>query len=274
MIQPGARPAGFTLIEVVLAISLVVVLLLATQLFYAATLRSRECGQELCHDVLLARAALEAIGRDIRSAGGFVNGYGPGLVGDAHSITLHTMGLPERTLFERRSIRDEPIAAQCDLRRVRYYLAVDEEETIELEDGTTVPLVYGLVRWEQKTLNQPIIFQTDKNQFDVQLWSRRIKYLGFRYFDGAEWLMRWPGGPGNSLPQAVKITVGFSPATLEELEHEQELAESQRLGEPAEQEEQYVPDRFSTVVRVGQADVFLGSRLVRVRQVLGSLRGR
>jgi len=265
---------AFTLLEVVLATGLMVVLMGAVQLFYSTALRICDEGRALNRNVRLAWAGLDQIAGDIRSASGFVGGYGAGLVGDAHSITLYTVRLPSRELFAKRKIQDEPLAGECDIVKVEYYVATDEEETIEDEEGVEQPLVYGLVRWQQKTLNQPVMIELDEEQFDVELWAGEIKYLGFRYFDGVDWVSAWRGGRGNSLPQAVKVTVGFTPVTEEELEADEELAESEMLGEQVEYEAEPVADRYSMVVRVAQADAFLGSRLVRARQVMGNLRGR
>lgn len=265
---------GFTLLEVVLATGLMVVLMGGVHLFYSTALRTCAEGRALSRNVRLAWAALDMMARDIRSASGFVSGYGMGLVGDAHSMTLHTVRLPSRELFAKRKIQDKPLAGECDIVKVQYYVATDEEETVEDEQGEEQPLVYGLVRWEQQTLNQLVMIDLDEDQFDVELWAGEIKYVGFRYFDGVEWVTTWHGGGGNSLPQAVKVTVGFVPVTEEELAAEEEIAESEMVGEQVEYEVAPVPDRYSMVVRVAQADAFLGSRLVRARQVMGNLRGR
>jgi len=267
MSRAATRRRGLTLLEVLLAIGLMIVVMGVVQMFYAASLRTAEEGEALCRDVVLAQAALRRIAEDIRSCSGLLPGYGPGVTGDAHSVVLHTVRLPDKALFEDRSIRDEPLPAECDITKIQYYVAEDEEETVELEDGTEQLVVYGLVRWQQNTLHQPVLIERDDEQFEVELWSDEIKYLGFRYFDGVEWVLTWQAGPGNSLPQAVEVTVGFTPVTGEQLELEEEIIESQRLGEEAELPEYPFGDRYAMVVRVPQADVFLGSRLMRARSV-------
>ena len=263
---------GLTLLEVLLAMGLMVVVMGVVQMFYVGSLRTADEGESLCRDVVLAQAALRRIAEDIRSCSGFLAAYGPGITGDAHSIALHTVRLPGKVLFEDVSIRDEPPPAECDITKIQYYVAEDEEETVELEDGTEQPVVYGLVRWQQNTLHQPKVVeradgQFDDEWFDVELWAEEIAYVGFRYFDGVEWVLTWEAGPGNSLPQAVEVTVGFTPVTEEQLDLEEEIIESQRLGEQEELPDYPYGDRYVMVVRVPQADVFLGSRLMRARSV-------
>jgi prepilin-type N-terminal cleavage/methylation domain-containing protein len=269
----GTWQRGLTLLEVLLAMALVVVLLGVVQLFYAVSLRTCAEGRVLSRDARLARAALQRIAQDVRNASGFARGYGPGLVGDAHWISLQTVRLPDKALLEERGIRDEPLPAECDIASVQYYVATDEDQTVTLEDGTEGPLVYGLVRWEQKTLNQPVMVDRDEQQVDVGVWAEQIQYLGFRYFDGVDWVTTWTGGPGNSLPQAVKIMVGLDPVTDAELEAEEEREKAEMLGETVE-EPPLPAGRYAMVVRLRQADTFLGSRLVRAQQVLGNLQSR
>jgi prepilin-type N-terminal cleavage/methylation domain-containing protein len=267
-------PRGLTLLEVLLAMALVVVLLGAVQLFYAVSLRTCAEGQGLSRDARLARAALDRIAEDVRNASGFARGYGPGLVGDAHWISLQSVRLPDKALLEERGIQEEPLPAECDIASVQYYVATDEDQIVTLEDGTEVPLVYGLVRWEQKTLNQPVMMMDrDEQQVDVGVWAEQIHYLGFRYFDGVDWVTTWTGGPGNSLPQAVKIMVGFDPVTEDELAAEEEREKAEMLGETVE-EPPLPAGRYAMVVRLRQADTFLGSRLIRAQHVLGNLQSR
>ncbi|HUW81387.1 MAG TPA: hypothetical protein VMZ31_01170 [Phycisphaerae bacterium] len=272
MSRASTHRRGLTLLEMLLAMGLMVVVMGVVQMFYVGSLRTADEGEALCRDVVLAQAALRRIAEDIRSCSGFLAAYGPGIAGDAHFMVLHTVRLPDKALFEDRSIRDEPLPAECDITKIQYYVAEDEEEMVELEDGTEQLLVYGLVRWEQNTLHQPVLVERDDGQFederfDVELWADEIKYLGFRYFDGVEWVLTWEAGPGNSLPQAVEVTVGFTPVTEEQLKLEEEIIESQRLGEQAELPDYPYGDRYAMVVRVPQADVFLGSRLMRARSV-------
>jgi hypothetical protein len=125
----------------------------------------------------------------------------------------------------------------------------------------------GLVRREIKTLNQAIIREDQSESVELDLVAPEMKYLRFRYFDGVEWLDRWTvgeqGGLGNSLPQAVEITVGYDPIPPEiEEDEELDLENEDLLPAPPEP---YSQSTSTIVVRLPQADVFFGSRLMRAR---------
>ena len=267
---------ALTLLEVILAVSLMVVLMSAVHVFYTASLMAIQQGQGLSRESRLAQSALDRITRDVQACNGFLEGSGIGLVGEAHSISVVTTRLPDRDLLAERSITDEPLAVQSDVSEVQYYIALDPEETVTTEDGEEQSVVYGLVRREQALLNQAVLLEDEEQglgpDFEVELWAEEIKYLGFRYYDGVDWVLEWEGAAGNSLPQAVKIAVGFSPATDEELETETEVAESQMFGEDVAIEDAPSDDRYTTVVFLPQADAMMGSRLVRAKQVNRNLR--
>jgi len=257
---------GMTLLELLLAIGLMVIMTGLMFSFYAVTLRTREHGTRIMVDTQLCRTVALKIADEIRSANGFLQGLGPGIGGNSRIIRLQTVVLPDREQFLTRDIQDEPLPARSDIRQVAWYLAYDPDQTHVYADGNEGPLPLGLVRREIKTLNQVIIDETRKEQVDVDLYSREIKYLRFRYFDGAQWLDGWDlgagpeGGIGNSLPQAVEVTVGYQaiqPPDEDTLNFKDDGNLEPSLPEP------YAPDSYTVMVRLSQADTFFGSRLMR-----------
>ena len=272
----SGRTRAMTLLEVILAISLMIVLLGMMQMFYAASLRTVDQGKTISRRSRLAQAALARIARDIRGCSGSVASFGDGLVGDAHSITLQSMRLPSTMVLARQGLMDNPRQPEFDLSRVRYYIARDPDETVETDDGQEMDRLYGLVRWEQKTPNQVarLAFEEGTDEaFDIELWSDEIMYLGFRYFDGVEWVMTWKDEQSKTLPQAVKVVVGYSAASQDELDAETEAIESQMIGEASiDIADTAFDDRYVTVVYLPQADQLMSSRLVRARQVDRNLR--
>jgi len=75
--------------------------------------------------------------------------------------------------------------------------------------------------------------------------------------DGANWWPTWQLAQGNTLPQLVRITVGFRPDPEQlELRDEMEIVEEDFL-QNEEEIEPLAPDRYSIVVRLKQADVNL-----------------
>jgi len=262
----GTVRRGVTLVELLLALGLITMVSAMMFLFYDTTLQSREHGTRVMLESHLARAIAEKIAEEVRSANGFVKDIGPGISGDDRLISIQTVAIPDRELMLRRSIRDTPLPAQSDIRQVQYYLAYDDEETHTYADGTEGSVPLGLVRREIKTLYQTATFESDTDAVDLDLLAPEMKYIRFRYFDGVDFVDKWDiaddveGTMGNSLPQAVEITVGYKelpPKEEEDLDFEEDDDLTPSIPED------YDPRTYTVVVRLPQADPFLGSRLMR-----------
>lgn len=267
----GAR-RGVTLLEMLLAIGLITLISAAMFAFYNQSLRTRDRGQKAISSAYLAKIVAHQIAEEVRAANGFVTAMGPGVTGTDRMLTIQTVVIPDKEVFRRRSIRDKPPPAQSDLRQVSYYLAYDDEEQYTYESGVEADKPLGLVRREIMTFYQVALFEEDKESVDLDLLSPELKYVRFRYFDGVVWIDRWDlgqapeGGMGNSLPQAVEITVGYSelpPPEEKEDEDEPEFENSDLA--PAEPE-LYSSDTYTVLVRLPQADSFFSSRLMRAQQ--------
>jgi hypothetical protein len=271
-VPTGCIRRGITLVELLLALGLITLVSGMMFAFYNASLRSREFGTRLMTDAQLARVIAMKIAEECRAANGFVSDIGAGISGDERFISIQTVTLPDRELFFRRSIKDEVPPAECDIRSVQYYLAYDYEEgseDYEYADGTQSFAPLGLVRREVKTLHQAVLDETSSVAVDLDLLAPEIKYIRFRYFDGVDWIDKWDigedveGGLGNSLPQAVEITVGYSelpPKEEEEIDLEEDPDLIPSLPEP------YSPETYTVMVRLPQADTFFGSRMMRAQR--------
>lgn len=285
-----------TLLEILLALSLIVMLLAGVYIFYVNTMRARESADLLTKDVALTRFVLERMANDIRHAAAFTPGFGVGLTGDRHQITLYRYVMPETDVFAEYDpdLGNLP-PAKADLRKITYSLLIDDEHVDENGD----PIVHGLWTTRQQTLNQVVVFadegdgggggfDLDRDEkggqtvqdaeipsgLETELMAPEIKYLEFMYFDGAEWAPEWIGGDKkeNSLPQAVMITVGRIPVTPEEEEFDVSVLETMDK-EAREELEKEHPDRFALIVRLPQADRFLNSRIVRAKNSFGGSSG-
>jgi type II secretory pathway pseudopilin PulG len=253
---------AFTLIEMVISTGLLVMLIGTMYWFYASSLQNREEGTQKARDVQLARVILNRIAEEIRQASGNTPGYGPGIIGGPNALSINTLTMPTKELLRRRSITAKPLAAQFDLNEVRYYIAWDEENLDE--DGNPRPL--GLVRRVTKTFNRVLILEGEEGTDETaaikeELYAPELKFIEFRYFDGATWWDRWEEFAGNSLPQMIRITVGYEAVLPEEFQ-QMELVDDNFLQDESEQEA-LPPDRYTTFVRLVQADVFYGSRVTR-----------
>lgn len=256
-----------TLIELLLALGLIVLVSVMMFLFYDQILHSRERGRRYMIDGYLARVIAHKIADEIRSADGFLLGIGPGVSGKERQIVLQTLTLPDKDVFKRAALTDRALPGQCDIREVKYYLAYDEDQSHAYPDGTEGPAPMGLVRSEMKTLLQPVVNEDNEESLSLDLLSPEIKYLRIRYFDGAEWLDRWQlagagmGQMANTLPQAVEVTVGYDELPPEK---EEELDFDKNNFKPAPPEP-YSSKTYTVTVWLPQADVFLGSRLLRAQ---------
>ncbi len=263
-----------TLIELLLALGLVVLVSSMMFLFFNQTLRTREHGRRMMTDGRLARVIAHKIADEIRSAGGTLPGIGPGIDGKERVITLHTTALPEKDVFQLRGIKDAPTQSQSDVRMVQYYLGYDADVSHEYPDGTQASAPMGLVRSEVKTLFQTSPNENNEQSMSIDLLATEIKYLRFRYFDGAEWLDRWKlgaspfGAFANTLPQAVEVTVGYDEVAPEE-EDEEALDFDDSNLTPA-LPEPYNSRTYTETVWLPQADAFMGSRLLRAQNSIGS----
>ncbi len=273
-----AARRAVTLIETLLATSLLVTFMGVLYWFYGSTLETREQGLKRTRDVQLARVILERMAEEIRQASGNTAGYGAGLIGYKRGISVNTLVIPEKILAQRRSIFDEQIAAQFDLQEIRYYVAWDEENLDE--EGNPRPL--GLVRRVTKTFNRGLVLETGFDDQEVEdeealavkeeLYAPEIKFLEFRYFDGASWWEDWELTQGNSLPVMVRITIGYTPLLPEE-DEELDLVEDNFLRD--EDERERIPDdQFTRFVRLVQSDVNpIGVRLQREASAFGESEG-
>lgn len=257
---------GLTLFEVIAATALIVMLLVTLLTFFWQSAQIRSEAAILADRVQVARQVLETMSAELRGCVGMEQIGFPveqRLRGDRRSITFLTTALPAPEQYRRYSLSDELPPARHDLHEVTYSLWVDPENTTD--DGE--PIVGGILRSEKRTLNQQVVEEGDPLVVRNDLWSHELGYLEFRYFDGVEWDTTWDIDQGNSLPQLIKITVGFNSVTQAELDDAD--LEQRTLDDP----DPYDPSRYSTIIRIPAADRFFGSRFQRVGKQLSSQLG-
>ena len=261
------RAAGFTLLEMVLAVGLMTLVLASTMFFYSNTLKARGEGEKLAQRSQLERALLNKMAEEISQArrintyerkGSEEKGYGGKLKG----VELLTTVMLDPQKYVRRDLRDKEVSAEFDLRRVIYYLIRADD----LEDEEGRPRVFGLARHEFKLRNRAVQIEGEEYEERVELIAPEIRYLSFRFFDGAAWTSRWQGADEDFLPQLVRITLGREPA-----EEDEEYFESVSDRERFEKEDQeYHPDRITQIVRVRLADpTGISSRAFNLPNELG-----
>jgi len=257
----GSVRGAFTLMEALVALTLIVMLLSAMLMFFWQTIEIRDAAQLNADRTQLARQVLARIEGELRGCLGSDQLGFPveqRLIGDRRRISFLTTALPgdHQYVFYRES--DTPPPAQHDLTLISYQLWVDPQNTDENGD----PVIGGIIRTEKKTLNQFLVDEDDPLDVRNDLWSPELAYLEFRYFDGIEWDIKWDLSEGNSLPQAILVTVGFDKCTRDDLENRD--LESYPIADYPFGPDLEHPDRYSTLVRMPAADRFFGSRVQRL----------
>ena len=207
---------GFTLLEVLLAVSLVVVLSGAMFYIYSDALKARDSVNEELEFLMVERRVMNMMTSELVSAMEYPF-LQTGLEGEAASAEWITIGLPGRgawALDEREEIQVPP---ECDVRMVGYRLRM-----VENEEGQQVPA--GLERTCRKILSAVTAEEEteetgeeDIAEIEVRLLTNRIRYINLRYYDGSGWFDTWTE---KDLPAAVEITLGDEPMEEEQTEED------------------------------------------------------
>jgi len=204
--QPGRRRfrAGFTLVEVLLAVGIIAGLLMVVLYFYqqAAELRT-----ELLLDAersSSARLLMDRLTTELRAARSHTF-YEVPLVGDATYLQFITTDLPSQTAWtgERLGRITRP---ESDLKLVSYGAEVSLEDTN----------VVGLARAEEALVElrtapaseATLPLNASTNKTNRILITEAFKYVRFRYYDGYKWLENWSD---TFLPKGVEVTLGSEP---------------------------------------------------------------
>ena len=148
---------------------------------------------------------------------------GIGIVGNAETLVLH-VNKPGHELTDRQQLESSHAWAQTTsgLQLVAWFgNRMELRQLWGLMNGeTSSPLVRshrtedvaGIARFkhEWRTLGLDLKKRDAKSleQFR-ELIAEEVSELGFRYFDGVEWLESWDSVLNESLPRAIEISIGF-----------------------------------------------------------------
>ncbi|MCH9655450.1 MAG: prepilin-type N-terminal cleavage/methylation domain-containing protein [Planctomycetes bacterium] len=241
------QSSGFTLLEVILAIGLTTLLLAAIYSALDLYWKYTTIGQQQVERAQIARAVFQKITHDLHSVT-FVNNTvdeessssdsdeetedveiqitnpddaytsgNIGVYGDAQSLVLHTSRPARQPLFISQS--DSSAESQSDLLSISYFLANAGSEGLAGAAGDRFRETagggndnQGLARLEGDRL---LMSNADESGDLVQLAEQsqllapEIGSLQFQYFDGTDWLEVWDSIEYGTVPQAIKVTVGF-----------------------------------------------------------------
>lgn len=190
--------AGFTLIEVVLAIVIAVILMGAALAFYRHALDVREATNAEIAISTAHRVLMERLTEELRAAGN-APVWGLSVQGQPDRINFVTATVPAGWVWATRQADAGPAPVDQDLKVVGYRLRAYEND-----EGVMV--VDGVERVVQRLLAPQI---SDDQEPDAgTLIAGPIKFLRFRYYDGGAWVDAWSDA---TLPVAVEIILGVTP---------------------------------------------------------------
>jgi type II secretory pathway component PulJ len=190
--------AGFTLLEIVLAVALALALIVAMLTFYQQVVQVRaSLGQEI-DKTIAERAVMNLLTTELRGARASRE-LGMGLEGSLDQMRLVTTCLPGATTWIVTASTETPPPAERDVQIVGWRLRIVEDEDSQL-------IIVGVERTCQKNVMARVA--EEGKEIQTLLVSPRFKFIRFRYWDGNAWLETWGGG---DLPGAVEIVLGEEP---------------------------------------------------------------
>ena len=192
---PASHSKAFTLIEVLLAVSVFAIVLGAINSVFFGALRLRNKTTQALETALPLQYALNTLQRDfegIMLPGGRLAG----------SFTTATEGLSNNVAFLGERITPDiyttsgavvESAQWADIHKVAYFLALPTNGTATLETGK------DLVR--QVTSN---LLPINNEESDVQFLMSGVDQMTLQYFDGLNWVDSWTD---TNLPKAIKAQI-------------------------------------------------------------------
>ena len=190
-----SRRAGFTLVELLLGLSLFSVIGLAAYGSLRSGLEAQRRVSERALEDQLVRGLLDLIAADLEAA--FISGgaLDSGFIG----TNADEDELPRDSLsfVTARGRPDGSLPGEMDLLGVTYEIDVDDETPAS-----------GLVRNRRRILTAAA---TDADEVKADELAPEVEGLDFEYFDGSEWQQVWDSSASATLPQAVRVTIQFRP---------------------------------------------------------------
>ncbi|HLX71238.1 MAG TPA: type II secretion system protein GspJ [Verrucomicrobiae bacterium] len=188
-------PAGFTLIEVLLALSISAIVLIAVSMAFVGALRLRDRSEANLDQSLPAEHAMDLIRRDLKNAvapgfmlaGPLQSGAFQGGVDANDGIQIYTTtGLIT------------PNQPWAEIQKVSYGLQSSSDSKNGGKD-----LIRAITR---------NLLATGPEDEDDQFVMSGVQSLTFSYFDGAEWLDTWDDTTQTNLPFAVRVNLQLAAA--------------------------------------------------------------
>ena len=193
--------SGFTLIEVVLAIGIAIGIMLVLLFFYNQAANLRAQLMQEAERLSTIRLLMDRMTMELRTSRAHAF-YQAAFLGDTQFIQFIRTDLVWPGAWKQ---GERVSSAQTDLKLVRYSLNTDTNTAGLYRDEE--PLVESrTVRSASPTVDVAPVKRPEP-------LSEEIRYVHFRYWDGAKWLESWDG---TKLPIGVEIALGFEPPVTDE----------------------------------------------------------
>jgi hypothetical protein len=246
------KKVSFTLMETILALSIMIMILGTVYAFYNYSLQLTVRGREKLEDVQLARVVLNMIALELRAVTSSGSRFTAVLDGGPDRVGFITTVIPSRLVFFPQDLMDKGKPIEHDLRKVEYYIARSEDKEKKIlglgRDELRCLLTPLIEKKELKEMTQEEIAKEKAEQdkfkmhFDLgsnkalsdqpvirqSLLSDKIKFLRFDYYDGKQWVNTWQRSGSDAIPRAILVTIGFKEVSDEDFKQEQSLAMDQR----------------------------------------------
>jgi len=208
----AGRRSGLTLLEVVLAISLVLAMMGAVYAFYFYAMDVRKAVGDHAREACAERLIMDRTSAELRAARSF-RFLQIGMVGRGDEMQFITARVPSPAVWVTPEPGEDPVPPEHDLQLVGYRLRIPKDDQgVALRDEEGNIIIEGLERTCQKVLTAPRVEEGETfqevQQVEVSLLSPHIKFLNLSYWTGDAWTGGWQGG---DLPVAVRITMGTDP---------------------------------------------------------------
>jgi len=192
-----SRRQAFTLLEVLLSLSIAAVLAAAVFHVMFQLASATEAGNRVAEEAQLARTLLDRMAADIRAAGPGGGVFNAGLNGDFESLQLFANVVPRDLDYDAEEWAP-PAVGNNDLVEIWYFLEHEDEEDPES------PII-GLSRSVRRGLGS--LELEEETDAVIELLAEEVAALRFRYALRGEWIAGWRGSRGMGCPQAIEITL-------------------------------------------------------------------
>ena len=191
--------SAFTLIELILAVGVAAIVLIAINAVFFGALHLREATTNAVDEATPIEQALTTMRHDLQCAVPPIpNGI---LTGDFKAGDVSSVGVPDNVNLEiftaTGALSSDPAAPWADIQRVTYGLKTPVPATGNGKD---------LVR----TVTRNLLSETTPD-VDQQWMMSGVETLQVQCFDGAQWYDQWDttqiGSMNTNLPTAVRVTI-------------------------------------------------------------------